>query len=387
MAYPGHLQVSLADELQDSVAYAYARGKACPQQHLPPRRQPQPPDMALKHLAPDPHGVPFSSLASQRDSFGMPLGTLGIPSINRTAEDPSDMWQPCLNCYQFVHLWQNFCMYCGHANVVVSSSSSNAAAKQNPSNMAAFQPNRPRRGQIGEGKRGKAKADEMHTQPSSKSSSPQLAPMKIIPREGSEGSMASRWIRQTTAGTATSMDSAAASGMFSGVDEFDPGDEEEDMDMLSDDDVAIDDPLLGPAPYGPPTTLMIRNIPVMYTQEALVLEWPNNGTYDFFYLPYSCSLQRNLTYAFINFTSHEYACAFKIRWEKMRLAHFTSRKPLNISCADVQGRDENLWQLKKKRIWRLKVKQCQPLIYENGVRVSLGDAFRKLKTKMGVWSI
>lgn len=135
-----------------------------------------------------------------------------------------------------------------------------------------------------------------------------------------------------------------------------------------------------------PTTLMIRNIPVMYTQDALVLEWPNNGSYDFFYMPYSCSLQRNLTYAFINFTSHEAAMEFKDKWEKNRLPHFTSRKPLNISCADVQGRDENLWQLKKKRIWRLKVKQCQPLVFDLGEQISLSEAFRRLSMADRTWS-
>lgn len=167
---------------------------------------------------------------------------------------------------------------------------------------------------------------------------------------------------------------------------------DDDEAMLLGENDELDDfenAYVGPTPYqGLPTTLMIRNIPVMYTQEALALEWPNNGTYDFLYLPYSCSLHQNLTYAFINFTSHEYAIAFKDRWEKSRLARFTAKKPLNVSCADVQGKDENLWQFKKKRIWRLKVKQCQPQIFdERGVQISLAEAFRRLNKKLGVLSV
>jgi len=129
------------------------------------------------------------------------------------------------------------------------------------------------------------------------------------------------------------------------------------------------------------TTLMIRNVPVLYTREMLLQEWPNEATYDFLYLPYSCSMQRNLSYAFVNFTSELAATAFMQQWQKKRLAHYTSHKPLNISFADVQGRDSNLWQLKKKRVKRIKINQCQPMIFENGHRVPLVDALKTLEDR------
>lgn len=139
---------------------------------------------------------------------------------------------------------------------------------------------------------------------------------------------------------------------------------------------------------GLPTTLMIRNIPLTYTQEALAAEWPNSGgMYDFFYVPCSANMQRNKTYAFINFTSNQAALDFKNKWDKMRLPQFATRKALSISCADVQGRDENLLQLMKKRHWRLKVKACQPLIFENGVLTSLDDAFATLEGAAKEWSL
>merc|ERR1712059_101446 len=73
------------------------------------------------------------------------------------------------------------------------------------------------------------------------------------------------------------------------------------------------------------TTLMIRNVPVLYTREMLLEEWPNQGTFDFLYLPFSCSTQRNLSYGFVNFTSEAAARAFVGKWQKKRLPRFTSR--------------------------------------------------------------
>lgn len=127
------------------------------------------------------------------------------------------------------------------------------------------------------------------------------------------------------------------------------------------------------------TTLMIRNIPSLYTPETLLQEWPNTTNYDFFYLPFNSRLQRNLMYVFINFTSHEAALEFKARWQKTRLASYTCQKPLNIGFADVQGRDENLRQLKKKRLLHTKNRLCQPLVFRNGARMPLEMALSELE--------
>jgi hypothetical protein len=129
----------------------------------------------------------------------------------------------------------------------------------------------------------------------------------------------------------------------------------------------------------PQTTLMIRNVPVLYTRDMLATEWCNEGTYDFLYLPYCCSSQRNLSYAFLNFTSEAAALIFVKKWHKQRLAHFSSRKPLNISFADVQGLEPNLLELKKKRVNRVKVEQCQPLIFSNGRSILMSEAFETLE--------
>jgi len=143
---------------------------------------------------------------------------------------------------------------------------------------------------------------------------------------------------------------------------------------------------------GDPTTLMIRNIPLSLTQEALALKWPNNGSYDFFYVPSREPCQRNTqwnkSYAFINFTSPQAALDFKERWDKVRLPQSMASRTISVTCADVQGQVANLLQLIKKRRWRLKVKECQPLIFNNdGAQITLEEAFQGLEAGGMLWSL
>jgi len=120
-----------------------------------------------------------------------------------------------------------------------------------------------------------------------------------------------------------------------------------------------------PGPRGL-TTLMVRNVPVMYTQQLLLKEWKNDGIYDFLYLPRSSVGQTNLSFAFINFVSEAHALAFKEKWHKQRMARFTARKPLNISFADVQGLRANILQVTRKRVVSSEVSRNQPHIVVNG---------------------
>jgi len=120
-----------------------------------------------------------------------------------------------------------------------------------------------------------------------------------------------------------------------------------------------------PGPRGL-TTLMVRNVPVMYTQQLLLKEWRNDGIYDFLYLPRSSVGQTNLSFAFINFVSEAHALAFKEKWHKQRMARFTARKPLNISFADVQGLRANILQVTRKRVVSSEAPRNQPHIVVNG---------------------
>mmetsp|Transcript_49838 Transcript_49838/g.160179 ORF Transcript_49838/g.160179 Transcript_49838/m.160179 type:complete len:274 (+) Transcript_49838:118-939(+) len=126
------------------------------------------------------------------------------------------------------------------------------------------------------------------------------------------------------------------------------------------------------------TTLMVRNVPVMYTQEMLLEEWKYAGKFDFLYLPRTANGHTNLSYAFINFASEADAVAFQASWHKKRVAQVTSRKPLIISFAEVQGLQENLTQHRKKRTRCSDPKQCQPLVLVGDQYLSLPDALQYL---------
>jgi hypothetical protein len=95
-------------------------------------------------------------------------------------------------------------------------------------------------------------------------------------------------------------------------------------------------------------TLMVRNVPVMYTQAMLMLEWDGGEEFNFLYLPRNSAGKRNLSYAFINFESEASADKFRARWDKKRLEHHFAKKPLNISLAEVQGLAANLSALETK---------------------------------------
>jgi hypothetical protein len=137
---------------------------------------------------------------------------------------------------------------------------------------------------------------------------------------------------------------------------------------------------------GVQTTLMIHNIPLQYTQEMLMAEWPNNGDYDFLYLPLNNCSNRNLTYAFVNFTSTQAACAFQSRWQNQYLKHFHGTSPLTLTLADVQGREQNLMKLVEKRTPKRRTKypksqRCQPMVFEGGKAVPLEKALNLIHSR------
>jgi hypothetical protein len=130
----------------------------------------------------------------------------------------------------------------------------------------------------------------------------------------------------------------------------------------------------------PITTLMIRNIPTWYTQDMLLNEWPNNNTYDLLYLPFCFRTKRNLAFAFVNFMTPEDAIAFRNRWHKQRLQQHTSRKPLDISDADVQGRFDTLQKLTKHKSCRIKNVHFQPAIFANRSRYSIDEYLSTIRS-------
>eukprot|EP00913_Durusdinium_trenchii_P004244 g3935.t1 len=186
------------------------------------------------------------------------------------------------------------------------------------------------------------------------------------------------------------------------------------------------------------TTLMVRNIPVRYTQdlfswvdlstkeicvfceskalaillradgscqEMLLKEWPNRGTYDFLYLPICIKKKCNTSFAFINFISSELAREFAQRWHHERLLFFSARKPLDISLADLQGLEKNLLQCMNNkslfcsytalgstvcssanstqpRTSRIRNIRFQPAVFKGSERVSVESVMKDLREKL-----
>lgn len=131
------------------------------------------------------------------------------------------------------------------------------------------------------------------------------------------------------------------------------------------------------APGPPPfwlTTLIVRHLPPRCSQEQLLHVWPQDGSYDFLFLPYSVKQRRAARYAFINCTSAVAAKALFERWNNTWLPGSPEGSmPLQVSEANVQGLCPNLWHHRSIGSDRT---QHQPLVWRHGQRVELGALMR-----------
>jgi len=118
------------------------------------------------------------------------------------------------------------------------------------------------------------------------------------------------------------------------------------------------------SPIGEATTLVVRNIPTRYSKDMLLQELPPDGTYDFFYLPFSFQKMKITGYLFVNFTSNAAASAFYSQWHGRSLGAQESSAKLNIGVAEVQGLEENVRQLIKRNIKRIKNPMFQPSVFD-----------------------
>eukprot|EP00931_Biecheleriopsis_adriatica_P046204 TRINITY_DN26518_c0_g1_i1.p1 TRINITY_DN26518_c0_g1~~TRINITY_DN26518_c0_g1_i1.p1 ORF type:complete len:286 (-),score=64.74 TRINITY_DN26518_c0_g1_i1:60-917(-) len=134
------------------------------------------------------------------------------------------------------------------------------------------------------------------------------------------------------------------------------------------------------------TTWMIRNVPIRYTQDMLLNEWPpSEFGYNFLYLPICISKKCNSSFAFMNFSSREAADSFASKWHRQRLQFYHARKALDISLAEVQGLEKNLSNFMTSKISRIRNRQFQPAIFEGGRRVEADVALQALLAKTSIY--
>ncbi|CAD7927545.1 unnamed protein product [Amoebophrya sp. A120] len=95
---------------------------------------------------------------------------------------------------------------------------------------------------------------------------------------------------------------------------------------------------------GPPTTVMICNIPSLLTQEMMldvINSYGYKGKYDFFYLPIDFSTKANCGFAFVNFLMHDDMQGFMKVFQNLAL-HEKSKKRTKCVPADLQGFEKNV---------------------------------------------
>jgi len=127
---------------------------------------------------------------------------------------------------------------------------------------------------------------------------------------------------------------------------------------------------------GGATTLVVRNIPAKYSKDTLMQELPPDGTYDFFYLPFSFRKMKIAGYLFLNFKSNASASAFYSKWHGQSLPGCSTK--LNIGVAEVQGLEENMRQLINRNIKRVKNPAFLPAVFDGFQEVPLSEVVNQL---------
>jgi len=89
------------------------------------------------------------------------------------------------------------------------------------------------------------------------------------------------------------------------------------------------------------TTIMIRNIPIKYTDEMILKELQLfTGKFDCFYMPYDSEKGGNRGYAFINFIHPLHILLFYNVFNGKTWEHFESKKVIEFNFANFQGINE-----------------------------------------------
>jgi len=86
------------------------------------------------------------------------------------------------------------------------------------------------------------------------------------------------------------------------------------------------------------TTVMIRNIPIKYTDKMLIEELEEfKGKFDCIYMPYDYEKRGNKGYAFINLTHPYHILLFHEKFQNKTWTYFESKKICELNSANFQG--------------------------------------------------
>jgi len=134
------------------------------------------------------------------------------------------------------------------------------------------------------------------------------------------------------------------------------------------------------------TTLMLRNIPNMYTRNMLVEELDSLGfqsEYDFLYLPMDKSTHWNVGYSFVNFKCPSAAnrCADEVTGHVFRCDDHGSGKVAQVAIAHIQGLEKNLAYYSNTAVQCDRVQTYRPLVLGEGQQDEGSVAARKVTAR------
>merc|ERR1712048_99560 len=132
------------------------------------------------------------------------------------------------------------------------------------------------------------------------------------------------------------------------------------------------------------TTVMMRNIPSVYTRANLLelLDQQGfHGSYDLLYMPVDIQTELNHAYAFINFTTTENVERFRAHFIGFSEWMVTSDRVCEISWSDAaQGLDENIQRYRDSPMMHESVvDRFKPALFEKGNRIPFPEPTKKIK--------
>jgi hypothetical protein len=122
------------------------------------------------------------------------------------------------------------------------------------------------------------------------------------------------------------------------------------------------------------TTLMLNNVPREYTQDVLVEELTERlgeqGAFDFFYLPWDLKADRNMGFAFLNFSDAAGANRCMREFNHVGFRQSPRNKPCKVCPARMQGLYNNLRDFADRAVANHHT--YYPIIQWNGEQLKLG---------------
>lgn len=119
---------------------------------------------------------------------------------------------------------------------------------------------------------------------------------------------------------------------------------------------------------GPPTTMMIRNIPNRYTQRELIRELEElgfGGSFDFLYVPIDKATMCNVGYAFVNFIEPAWAARCMQTFDNYPFKKYRKArgKIATVSVAHIQGLEANLRHYENAAVNGItRSRKCGPVV-------------------------